>query len=53
MYVLVQAVIIAHHALKENLKPYCYALGKITQGIWTHTDRNINFTLVVDKFGIK
>ena len=53
MYVLVQAVIIAHHALKENLKPYCYALANITQGLCTHTDRDINYTLVVDDFGIK
>ena len=48
-----QAGIIAHGALKEHLKTYGYAPAKITQGIWTHTDRDINFTLVVENFGIK
>ena len=49
----IQAGIIAHDTLKEQLKPYGYAPGKITQRLWIHTDRDINFTLVVDKFGIK
>ena len=53
MYVLVQAGIITHDALKVNLKPYSYAPAKITQGIWTHTVIDIHFTLVVDEFGIK
>ena len=53
MYGLVQAGIIAHEALKEHLKPYGYAPEKITQGLWTHKDRDINSTLVVDDFGIK
>ena len=52
MYGLVQAGFISHEALKKNLKPYGYALEKITQGLWTQTDRDINFTLVVDNFGI-
>ena len=53
MYGMVQSGIIAHDELKEHLKPYGYALAKITQGLWTHTYRDINFTLVVDDFGIK
>ena len=53
MYGQVQAGIIAHDALKEHLKPYGYATAKITQGLWTHTDRDIKFKLVVDNFGIK
>ena len=53
MYGLVQAGIIAHDALKENLKPYGYAPAKVTQGIWTQIDKDINFTLMVDHFGIK
>ena len=53
MYGLVQAGIIAHEAPKDHLQPYGYATVKTTQGIWTHTDRDINFTLVVDDFGIK
>ena len=53
MYGLVQAGIISYDALKDHLKPYGYASGKITQGICTHTDREIHFTLAVDNFGIK
>ena len=53
MYGLVQAGIIAHESLKEHLKPCGYALSKITQGLWTHKERDINFTLVIDYFGIR
>ena len=53
MYGLVQADMIAHDTLKENLKLYGYAPAKITQGLWTHTVIDIHFTLVVDEFGIK
>ena len=53
IYGLMQAGIIAHESLKEHLKPYGYALANITQGLQRHTDRDINFTLVVDNFGIK
>ena len=40
-------------SLKTHLKPNGYAPEIITQGIWTHKNRNINSTLVVDDFGIK
>ena len=53
MYGLVQAGIIVHDELEEHLKPYGYAPTNITQGLWTHADKNINCTLVVDNFGIK
>ena len=53
MYGLVQAGIIANEALKEHLQYYGYAPARITQGLWTHQDRDINFTLVVDDFGIR
>ena len=45
--------IITHDALKEHLKPYGYAPANITKVLWTHKYIDINFTLVVDKFGIK
>ena len=48
-----QAGIITHDALREHPNIYGYAPAKITQVIWTHTHRDINFTLVVDYFGIK
>ena len=53
MYDLVQSGIIANESLKEHLKPYGYAPARITQGLWSHQDRDINFTLVVDNFGIR
>ena len=53
MYGLVQAGIIAHKALKEHLKAYGYAPERITQTLCTHQERDIHFTLVVEKFGIK
>ena len=52
MYGLVQSGIIKHEALKEHLKPYGYAPARIAQGLWTHQDRDINFTLVLEDFGI-
>ena len=53
MYGLVQAVIIAHDALKENLRPYGYVTKQITQGLWNQKERDINFNLVVNNFSIK
>ena len=53
MYALDQAGIIAHEAHNEHLKTYGYAPERITQVIWTHQDRDINSTLVVENFGIK
>ena len=52
MYGLVQYGIMAHEALKENIQTYGYVPEKTTQIIWTHKDRDINFMLVVDDFGI-
>ena len=50
---MVQAGIMYHEALKAHIKPYSYAPEKITQWLWTHQYRDINFILVVEKFGIK
>ena len=52
MYGLVQYGIMAHEELKENIQTFGYVPEKITQIIWTHKDRDINFMLVVDDFGI-
>ena len=43
----------AHKAIKENVKSYGYAPSRITQGLLTHQDRDINFTLVVEIFWIR
>ena len=53
MYILAQAEIITHKALKERLRPYGYSPENITPVLWTHQDRDIHFTLVVNDFGLK
>ena len=53
IYGLVQAGIIVHEALKTHLKPYSYSQERLKQQLWTHKDRDINFTLVVENFSIK
>ena len=53
MYGLVQVVIIVHEEIKDYLKPYGYEPERIPQVLWTHQNRDIIFTLVVDYFLIK
>eukprot|EP00978_Attheya_sp_CCMP212_P042683 scaffold264557_cov29-Attheya_sp.AAC.4 len=53
MYGLPQAGKIAQDHLTKVLEPWGYAPAPITAGLWTHKTRPINFTLVVDDFGIK
>ena len=53
MYGLVQSGISTHYAIKEHLNPYGYATENIIQYLWTHTAKDINFTLLVDDFGIE
>ena len=53
MYGLPQAGKLANDLLQKHLKPYGYEPVKHTPGLWKHQTRPINFTLVVDDFGIK
>ncbi len=53
MYGLSQAGIIAQELLEERLCKTGYTQSKITPGYWKHTWCPINFTLVVDDFGVK
>jgi hypothetical protein len=53
MYGLPQAGILANKALREHLKPFGYYESAHTPGLWRHVTRPIQFTLVVDDFGIK
>ena len=53
MYGLPQAGILANKLLKKRLKPHGYYEVKLTPGLWKHISRPIQFTLVVDDFGIK
>ena len=53
IYEISQAGWIAHYALVKHLKPYVYRPSRKTLGIRTHDSHPINFTLVVDDFGVK
>ena len=53
IYGLPQAKILANKLLKTRLKPQGYYEVPHTPGLWRHIWRPIQFTLVVDDFGIK
>ena len=53
MYGLPQARIISQQLLKERLGKHGYCQSKTTPGLWKHDTRPINFSLVVDNFGVK
>jgi hypothetical protein len=52
MYGLKQAGLIANQQLRKHLTKYGYAPTPRTPGLWTHSTRNIAFSLVVDDFGV-
>ena len=37
----------------KHLLPHEYLLMKLITGIWTCNNKTINFTLIVDNFGVK
>ena len=53
MYGLPQAGILAQQLLEKRLKKHGYRQSKYTPGFWKHDKRPIQFTLVVDDFGVK
>jgi hypothetical protein len=53
MYGLPQAGILANQLLARHLVIHGYHQNKFTPGIWRHVTRPIQFTLVVDDFGVK
>lgn len=53
MYGLKQAGKLANEQLIEFLADHGYAPCPLTPGLWKHETRPINFTLVVDDFGVK
>ena len=53
MYGLPQAGKIANDLLKKRLEYYGYYPTSFTPGLWKHVWRPVQFTLVVDDFGIK
>ena len=53
MYRLPQAGRIPQDLLQKKLSKYKYLPALITDGFWHHKTQPINFTLVVDDFGVK
>eukprot|EP00957_Ditylum_brightwellii_P173101 13178465-Ditylum_brightwellii.AAC.1 len=53
MYSLPQAGKLANEQLTEHLSLYGYYHVRHMPGLWQHTTRDIQFTLVVDDFGVK
>ena len=53
MYGLPQDGILANQLLRKRLEPHGYYEVKHTPGLWKHESLPIQFTLVVDNFGIK
>ena len=53
MYGLQQAGILANDRLQTHLAKHGYTAAPNTPGLFTHTERPVTFSLVVDDFGIK
>ena len=53
MYGLPQSGRISHESLVKHLDPYGYQPSSKTPVLWKHKNRPINFTLLVDNFGVK
>ena len=53
MYGLPQAGIIAQELLEKRLEAHGYYQSPIVHGLWLHKWRPIQFSLVVDDFGVK
>jgi hypothetical protein len=53
MYGLPQAGLLANELLEKRLNKNGYFQSKLVAGLWAHKTRPIQFTLVVDDFGVK
>jgi hypothetical protein len=53
MYGLPQSGLLANELLEKRLNKNGYQQGKLVPGLWKHDTRPIQFTLVVDDFGVK
>eukprot|EP00804_Cyclotella_cryptica_P012262 CCRYP_013844-RA/>CCRYP_013844-RA protein AED:0.25 eAED:0.25 QI:0/0/0/1/0/0/2/0/707 len=53
MYGLPQAGLLANELLEKRLNAHGYHQSKLVPGLWKHIWRPIQFTLVVDDFGLK
>ena len=53
LYGLPQAGILANKLLRKHLAPHGYYELPHTPGLWRHVSRPVQFSLVVDDFGVK
>jgi hypothetical protein len=53
MYGLPQSGLLANELLERRLNKQGYRQSKLVPGLWRHDTRPIQFTLVVDDFGVK
>ena len=53
MYELPQSGLLANELLEKRLNKHGYGQSKLVPGLWKHDTRPIQFTLVVDNFGVK
>jgi hypothetical protein len=53
MYGLPQSGLLANELLEKRLNKHGYQQSKLVPGLWKHDTRPIQFTLVVDNFGVK
>lgn len=53
VYRLQQAGINTHDLLEKRLNKTNYYQSEVIPSVWTHKTRSIQFTLVVDNFGLK
>ena len=53
MYGLPQADLLANKHLEKRLNKHGYQQSKLVPGLWKHCTRPIQFTLVVNDFGVK
>ena len=53
MYGLPQAGLLANELQEKRINKRGYQQSKLVPGVWTHDCRPVQFTLVVDKFGVK
>lgn len=53
MYGLPQAGLLANKLLKQQVNKHGYYQNRLIPGLWKHKSHSIQFTLVVDDFGVK
>ena len=53
IYGLPQSGLLSNQLLEKRLDTHGYYQSKLVPGLWKHSTRSIQFTLVVDDFGVK